>query len=169
MALTGLGVTSLTLGALAWRVGGVWWDQDAAPEHAILSAHELVIVSSICEALFPGEQLGVDPIPGALEVGVPQFLDRFLAQTLDELTANAIRLLIHAIDELAIPSDAGLARFHKRSLEERIEILRAWDESGLTARRGAFSALKLFLAMGYCEDPRVIESIGITYSCGGLA
>mgnify|MGYP000265257396 FL=1 len=168
MAVTGLSATTLGLGGVLWRVGGVWWDQEAAPKWQLLSAHEVKIVEAIAEAIFPGEDSSTAPIPGALDVGVPKFLDNFLANTLDDFTANAVRLLIHAIDEMAIAADFGLTRFHKRPLEERVAILKVWEESSLAPRRGAFSALKLFIAMGYCESPEVLGAMGISYTCGDL-
>ena len=58
MALTGLSATTLGVGGLLWRVGGVWWDQDAAPEWQIFSQHEVKIVeaiaSTICSSVFSG-------------------------------------------------------------------------------------------------------------------
>jgi hypothetical protein len=168
MALTGVSATTLGVGGLLWRVGGVWWDQEAAPEWQIFSQHEVKIVEALAETIFPGEDSLTAPIPSALDVGVPAFLDAFLANTLDDFTANAVRLLIHAIDEMAIGADFGLTRFHKRPMHERVEILKAWEESSLAPRRGAFSAHKHLNAMGYCESPEVLGAMGISYTCGDL-
>lgn len=166
---SGASATALAFGGTAWRVGGVWWDQPPASEFRVLSPAEVRISDAIADAIFPGEDFGVDPIPSGTEAGVTQFLDEMLAEVLDEVTANAVRLLLHAIDEMAIFTDWRLARFHRRPLEQRVALLRAWEESYFSVRRGAFSAIKLFMSMGYCENPRVLSAMGIHYTCGGLA
>lgn len=164
----GLSAGAVALGGTLWRVGGVWWDQPAAAGYRILSAREVIISDAIAEAIFPGERGVLWPVPSASEVGATRFLDTLLVEMLDELTGNALRLLLHAIDEFAIGSGGSLRRFSSRGLEERITLLSAWDESWLSTRRGAFSALKVLYAMGYCEHPRVLEAMGISYSCQGV-
>ncbi len=151
----------------AWRVGA-WWDQEAAAGFRILSHQEVLISDAIAEALFPGEQGAVRIIPSGPELGLTKYLDDLLVEMLDEVTGNAIRVLMHALDEMAILGGGGsVSRFHKRGLEERIAILKAWDGSSLSARRSVFSALKLFYAMGYCEHPEILGAMQIEYSCMG--
>lgn len=165
----GFGTTALTLGALGWRIGGVWWRQPAAPKLRALSEEEALIVGAIAEALFPGDPNASPPIPNALEVGVVHFFDELLVTTLAGQSADLVRLLLHAIDDGAVLADASMTRFHRRPHAERVEILRAWETSYLAARRGAYDSIKIFMAMGYCEHPDVLASLGITYSCGGVA
>jgi len=166
--LKGLGVAS----GLAVVSGGVrasmWWDQAASQGFQILSAEEVLISDAIAEALFPGEPGVMHSIPGAVELGVTRFLDQLLVEMLDEVTGNAIRMLLHTIDEAALLSGGSVARFRVRSLAERVEILEAWDQSLLSVRRSVFSALKLFYAMGYCEHPALLSAMRIEYSCMGV-
>lgn len=138
-----------------------WWDQTPATSLKILSQHEVNIIQTMGEAMFPGD-LGM---PAGNTVGLPEFMDDYLAN-IPELTANLLRLLLHAIDDMAVMADFGTTRFHKRPLDERIAILQAWDSSWLGPRRGAFTSIKILLAMGYCEHPAVIQAAGITYTCG---
>lgn len=161
--LKGLGgALGLIFGGVAFRVGGFWWDQTAASGMKVLSGDEVVLIQSIAEAMFPAD-LGM---PAGSQVGLPDFMDDYLA-SIAPGTANLLRLLLHAIDDMAVFADLGPTRFHRRPLEERIEILQAWNDSWLAPRRGAFSSLKMIMGMGYCESQAVIAAAGFHYSCGG--
>lgn len=158
------GVTAIgtVAGSAAFRIGNVWWDQSPSSDWRILSVREAEIASAIAEAMFPGDHLGM---PSGDEVGVVDTLDEYLA-AIPEHKANLLRLLLHAIDEMAIFSGLKLRRFHTRPLDERIDILAAWDDSMIGVRREAFEGLKVILSMGYCESPQVIRAAGIDYECG---
>lgn len=150
------------MGSTAYRVGAVWWDQDAASTYEVLSGQEVTIAEAIADALFPGDHLGM---PKGTDVDVVATLDGYLA-AINEKKANLLRLLLHAIDDMAIIKGFGMTRFHLRPVDERIEILNVWDGSRINARRQAFQGLKLIMSMGYCEAPEVIEAAGIDYECG---
>lgn len=167
--IKGLGITGgVVLGVGAARAA-IWWDQASASGYRILSEDEVLISDAIAQALFPGEQGAMRRLPDAVELGATRFLDDLLVEMLDETMGNALRVLMHAIDEMAIFGGEGsAARFHKRSLEERIAILKAWDSSLSSTRRSVFSALKIFYAMAYCEHPALIEAMGFDYSCAGM-
>ena len=158
----GLSTVGVLAGSAIYRVRGVWWDQESSAQYSMLSPREAQIADAIADAMFPGDHLGM---PNGTEVGVVQTLDDYLA-AINPHTANLLRLLLHAIDELAIVSGLSMTRFHRRSREKRKEILRAWDTSRVTARREAFFGLKIILCMGYCESPRVIRAAGWNYDCG---
>lgn len=158
------GTGAAIVGVIGLRIGGFWWDQTPATKMKFLSGHEVLIVQAMSEAMFPGD-LGM---PAGNQVGLPDFVDHYLAG-ISATTANLLRLLLHAIDDMAIFSDMGVTRFHLRPLEDRIEILAAWDNSWLGPRRGAFTSLKLIFGMGYCEHPAVIKAAGLDYSCVGAS
>lgn len=162
LALGGVSALGLAAGSAGWRVGKVWWNQQPGDDFRVLSDHEATIATSIAEAMFPGDHLGM---PSGPEVGVVDTLDEYL-DAAPEYTANLLRLLLHAIDEMAVVSGFGMTRFHRRPLDERVDILNSWDASWINARREAFEGLKLILSMGYCESPRVLEAAGIDYECG---
>lgn len=162
LILGGLSTTALFVGSVAYRVGGVWWDQTPHGDYDMLSAREAEIADSIADAMFPGDHLGM---PNGTEVGVVATFDRYL-KAIDPLKANLLRLLLHAIDEMAIFSGLSMTPFRRRSRRERREILNSWDDSRLNARKEAFMGVKVIMSMGYCESPRVIEAAGIDYECG---
>lgn len=165
----GVGAAVATLTGLGWRVGGVWWRQPAAARLKALSEEEARIVTAIAEALFPGDPNALPPIPSAPQIGIVDFFDELVATTLGDQTGDLVRVLLHAIDDMAVMADGEATRFHRRPLAQRVEILKAWETSYLAARRGAFDSIKVFMAMGYCEHPAVLSSLGISYSCGGVS
>ena len=159
----GLSSAGVALGSLVYRVGGIWWDQSPAGQYQRLSEQEAKIAGAIADALFPGDRRGM---PNGREVGVVEAFDEYLG-AIDEGTANLLKLLLHGIDEAAVPKGFSMRRFHRRPRGERIEILKGWENSRLEARSQAFFGLKLVFAMGYCESPEVIRAAGIDYECGG--
>lgn len=165
LILSGLSSATVLAGSVAYRVGGVWWDQERSPSYQTLSAHEGAIAEAIVDTLFPGDNQGM---PNGNEVGVVEEFDDYLA-AINPHTANLLRLLLHAIDDLALGAGFGMARFHLRPRQERVTILNAWDTSLIAARREVFMGLKLIFTMGYCESPRVIRAAAIDYECGGWA
>lgn len=152
---------ALATGGLAWRVGGVWWDQTPGRDFDILSDEEAEIIASIADAMFPGNTT----FPNANEVGVVAFFDDYL-KTIDPRTAKLLRALIHAIDDVATVADFGLTRFRHRPRHERIAILDAWDNSLFFGRRGAFRGVKLVISTAYCEHPDVLAAARIDFECG---
>lgn len=165
----GIGGAALAAGSAIFRVGACWWNQAAGASYAVLSEHEGVIAEAIAEALFPGEgsDAGAPRLPDGIEAGAVDFFDAWLGG-LDETTGNFIRVVLHAIDDMAVVADLGGRRFHTRPLDERIAILEAWDSSALATRRGAFRSVKLFLSMGYCESDVVRRAIDMQFVCGGV-
>lgn len=160
----GASALGLFAGGAGWRIGGVWWNQSAGDGWQILSDREAEIATAIAEAMFPGDDLGM---PSGADVDVVETLDEYLV-AIPTTKANMLRLLLHAIDEMAVGSDLSMRRFHNRPHDERVEILNAWDDSGLTVRREAFEALKLVMSMGYCESAKVLDAAGIDYECGSV-
>jgi hypothetical protein len=162
--VSGLSAVAVATGSMAYRVGGVWWDQESAAHLQVLSADEARVVAAMADAMFPEDGWGM---PNGAGAGVVEALDDYLS-AIDEATANLLRLLIHAIDDMAIMRGFGMTRFHKRTREERIAILGSWDSSSSSIRRGAFQGLKFVMCMGYCEHPEVLRAAQIDYSCGDM-
>ena len=161
----GIGGSTVALGAMAYRVG-YWWDQPASSRFEVLSDLEGRIVAGICDALFPGDS-GSPPLPNAVDIGIVGDFDAYLAG-LPEAPSKMLRALLHLIDDAAFFSGLGMARFHKRERSEREEILRAWDNSTVTVRRSAFRGLKFALSISYCNHPKVLDVMGMHYTCGGV-
>lgn len=165
LKFAGLGTAAVTVGA-SFRLA-YWWDQLPSVDLAVLSREEAAIAASIADALFPGD-VGSPPMPNGVEVGVVEKFDAYLAG-LDEPSSRGLRMLLHAVDDMAVFADLGLTRFHKRPRPERIAVLQAWETSGLMVRRSGFRALKYVLSNQYCNHPDVLAAAGIHYTCGGSA
>ena len=165
LILGGVSTTALVVGSAAYRIGAVWWDQTPHEDFDVLSAREVEIAEAIADAMFPGDHLGM---PNGTEVGVLSTFDRYL-EAIHPQKANLLRLLLHAIDEMAIFDGLAMVPFRKRPRKQRIAILNRWDDAGLNARKEAFLGLKVIFSMGYCESPEVMERAGIEYECGGLS
>ena len=164
LKLAGLGTAAATAGVAGFRLNH-WWDQLPSTNFRVLSNEEASIAAAIADALFPGD-VGTPPMPNGVDVGVVERFDTYLAGV-DEASANGLRMLLHAIDDMAIFADFGLTRFHKRPRNQRIEVLDAWETSGLMVRRSGFRALKYVLSNQYCNHPDVLSAAGIHYTCGG--
>lgn len=164
IALSGLSAIAAAIGSMGYRVGTVWWDQTPAEAYTMLSAQEALIVASIADAIFPGDSRGM---PNGAKCGVIEFFDDYLV-TVDQQSANLLRLLLHAIDEVSVATRGKLQRFHLRTREDRLAILAAWDTSAIAARRSAFQTLKFLITSGYCENKQVLRAAGIEFSCGGM-
>lgn len=162
LVLGGLSTATVLAGSTAFRIGQFWWDQTAHPDFAVLSAREVDIAKAIVDALYPGDHLGM---PNGNDVGVVAELDDYLG-AIHPHKANLLRLLLHAIDDMAIFDDLGLTPFRKRPRAERLHLLNGWDDAGLHARKEAFLGLKIILSMAYCEAPQVLKAAQITYDCG---
>lgn len=164
---TGLGSLGLTIGSAGYRAS-TWWNQPAAPGYEVLSDSEAEIARAIADAMFPGEESNPDGMPNGVEAGVVDHLDEYLA-TIDAKASRLLRLLLHAIDDVAILSDMQFRRFRFRPRSERADILRVWDQSTIVFRRKAFRGLKMVLAGGYCDHPQVLGAAGIQFGCGAPA
>ena len=165
-----LGVGGVAAASFGVRVGTRWWNQPSSGGYKQLSDVEVEIVEAIASAMFPGESsaLYAKPMPNGVQVGLVKAFDEYL-NSIDRSTANLLRMLLHAIDDGGVVADLGLTRFRHRSLDDRIEILDAWDRSFFATRRGAFRSLKILLSTAYCEHPSVLDAAGIHFSCGGVA
>ena len=163
--MAGLSGAAVTLGSTAYRVSG-WWNQPSADSFTVLSESEVEIAGAMADAMFPGEPYVDAGMPNGAEAGVVEHLDQYLG-SVDAHSSRLLRLLIHAIDDAAVLSDFRLTRFRHRPREQRIAILKAWDNSQITFRRKAFRSVKLIMAGGYCSHAGVLGAAGIDYQCGG--
>lgn len=159
---SGVGAATVTLGS-ALRFGADRFDQVRSPRLQVLSQPEAEIFGAIADTIFPGESFP-GGMPSATDVGIVAFYDDYLA-SIDGRTQKLLRLLLHTLDESSRLADLSGARFRDRPAAEREEILRAWDRSWFSARRGAYTSLELFIAMGYTEHPAVLEACGIQFHC----
>lgn len=167
LKMAGVSGVAASLGSVIYRASH-WWNQPSAASYDVLSREEVEIARAIGDALFPGEDYMQGGMPNGVDAGVVEHLDGYLAAVNPD-SSRLLRLLFHAIDDVAILSDFGFTRFRNRPREERIAILKAWDNSKIAFRRKAFRGLKLILAGGFCSHPEVRQAIGMHFRCGGPA
>lgn len=163
LKLSGIGTLMAGFGATLYRVKD-WIGQRAADGYAVLSREEAAIAQSIADAMFPGEPYLDQGLPNGNDVGVVEHLDQYLA-SIDDRSSQLLRMLLHLVDDVSFLVGLGMAPFHERSRSERIEILRAWDNSSIAIRRKGFRGLKLVLAAGYCTNARVLEAADVDFQC----
>lgn len=166
LKLAGLGTIVSGIGSMGYRVVD-WWNQPTADGAAVLSSEERSIARAVADAMFPGEEFLDGGMPNGVDAGIVEDLDEYLA-AIDQRSSRLLRMLLHLIDEMAIPRGLRFQRFRARSRDERIAILKTWDNSSLMVRRKAFRSLKLIMAGGYCNHEDVLEAAGIDFRCGSV-
>jgi hypothetical protein len=130
-----------------------------APGARVLSARELEIVRGASEALFPAGVLPVDG-PGAR---VADEVDRLLAEWMVEPHRSAFRYVLRSLEWGTLASRG--TRFSQLSVEERREVIDAWNEPRLIARRAAMDSVRMVLGMAYFRHPAVLAAIGWRAGC----
>ena len=147
---------SLATGARVWS----WWDRPATDAYRMLSADEVELVESLCEAVFPP---GGTPSLGGRDVGASRYVDDVLAGTVEPM-GNLLRLVLHALDDWArLTRRQGWASL---SIEERGEALQSWSRHSSHLVRGAITGLMVFVTAAYTTHPDVIREAGWQFPCG---
>lgn len=152
-------------GALAIAAGGgAFWlvsDRPAAAGREALSAREAAVVYAIGEAHFPpGNPLGVS----VADVDVVSGADAFVAGMLDR-ERRLLRALLTAFDQWPRLTFASSSTFSSASLEDRIAILRAFENSDVAERRIVGSLLRALVGIPFFEDRRTMAAIGFEHGC----
>lgn len=127
--------------------------------YKVFDVDELAVLEAACEAHFPGPPEW--PLT-AKEAGVPQFVDRYLAELYPDN-----QLLFRALLRMLNVSTLVTHRRTFRSLSpaDRLEVLEEWAKSSLRLRRGGYASLTLFIKMGYYENEKIREAMGYTLGC----
>jgi hypothetical protein len=131
----------------------------AAAGLTVLSPEERNVARAVAEVLFPGGPLGVrgdDP-------RVVERLDQILADTFDPLRRAGVRYVLRALQFGTIASRG--ARFTALSIEDRRDVLHAWLDPTVLARRVAADSLRAILAMAYFSLDDVLDRIGWRATC----
>lgn len=157
----GVGGGALLLGGSAlalFRAG------PAAEGMAVLSSDEAAFLEALAEVyLPPGNALGLDV--KALEVSAS--FDRHLA-SLPSRERRIVRGLFALFDQWPRLSFSSFGRFAGLPLEERIEIIRAWEESPRQARHGIAGILRVLLGLHLFASPAALLAVGHRYGCGSI-
>lgn len=145
-------------GGLLWRLG--IHSHVPAPGLLALTAAERNTIEAIAEVFFPGD----DNLPSGLDVNVVEGFDAYVASLPGRL-GTLMRLLIQGIEWGAVVTSSRFERFSRMPLELREEVLDAWENSSLYARRSGFMSLKLAMGMSYYENDDVRSAIGWYVPC----
>lgn len=154
----GVGGAALVLGgAGAW----IFRLRPTAAGRAVLSVEELSFVDALAEALFPeGNALGLDV--QRLEVGVK--LDGYLAR-FPPREQRLLRAVLTLVDQWPRISLSSARRFAELPVDDRVEVLRGFDESGRPERRGLTELLRVVVGMSVFEDPQALAALGHRFGC----
>jgi hypothetical protein len=156
------GVAAVAAGSGVAGLAG-WGATVPAPGARVLSAVELAVVGGIAEVMFPGAPFPVDGI----EAGVPEEVDRILADVLQPVHAAGFRAFVQSLEWGTLASRGK--RFSVLSREERADVLERWLSPDIFARRVAADALRIILGMAYFAHPAVLAHMGWRAECGNGA
>ncbi len=132
----------------------------AAPGSSCLSARELVLVQALAESLFPpGSPLGVT----AVGMDLAPEVDELIGDRLDPVVTPVFRHVLQALDDGTLLSRG--TRFADLPLEARIEVIAAWAEPGVLARRIMYDALRTIVGMVFFCRPEVNAVVGWSPAC----
>ena len=153
----GVGVGALTIaGSVGWLVSL----PRPAPGRLALSAHEGELLVRLAEVWFPpGNALGV--AAGDVDIGAD--LDQLLV-LLAPREQRALHALLRVVDQLPRATFRSSTRFSALSLDERRQLMVAWESSD-GPRRQLAGLLRLLASLSYFEDERVLRAIGHSYGC----
>lgn len=120
-----------------------------------LGAKEQAIVAACADAFFPPG--GPIPVSGTAAGLVPYF-DGYV-ERLPKGQAILVRALLWFIEHGPWIFGPRPVRFTRLTLEQRIHVLRAMQESPIYFRRVAFLSMRTILTMGYLANPDVMRSM----------
>jgi hypothetical protein len=158
MLRLGLGVGGAAL-LLGGGVGAfLLGDKPAGQGSLVLTDGERATVSALADAYFPPH----DAVVPARELDVAGRVDAYFARMLPREQRLA-RALLRIVESWPRASFQGA--FSTLALEERIDVLRAWEESHLEQRQQLASVLRTFVGIGYFDDAKVLSALGHRFGC----
>lgn len=158
IGLGGAALVGLYAGGAAY---GILAASSAGAGRRVLSSAEVALLEALAEAYFPpGNAIGVD----GRDVDVVTPLDVWVA-SMAPSEQRVVRSLLRLIDLWPRLSLGGFGRFSGLSLEDRVAVLIAFEESALEPRRAIGQLVRGLVSFPYFEDPRVLHGIGVEYGC----
>lgn len=158
LAGSGAALAALAVGGVV-GAGAVELPQPAAGRFC-LSGHELLLVQALAEALFPpGNALGVSAVGMDLAAEV----DELMGDRLDPVVTPVFRRVLQVLDDGTLVSRG--ARFADLPLGARVDVMAAWAEPGVLARRVMYDALRTIVGMVFFCRPEVCAVIGWRPGC----
>lgn len=131
---------------------------ESSAEYRCLTPGERSILDAVGEVLLPAG----GPVPqSAADAGVIEYLDDYLFK-IPARQRRLIRLLLRAVDLGPLLLRPGFKCFTGLSAAERERYLASWEQSGVYARRAAFTSLRALFTMAYLADESVQRQLGMT-------
>lgn len=154
--LAGLGATAAAGSGTAWSLS------PGLPDHGlrVLTITEHRVVRALADLYFPGIHL---PLSGS-QAGVPEEVDRILAEVMDPLRASAFRYVLRALEWGTLAGRGQ--RFTALDAATQHEVLATWSTPAPVPRRVAGDSLKAVLGMAYFAHPDVRAAMGWRLGCG---
>jgi gluconate 2-dehydrogenase gamma chain len=153
MLLGGAISTSAMSGVLAGCVAGP--QADGAAPAGFLTADEAATVKAMADQIIPRTDT-----PGALDVGVPVFIDRMLAGYYQDRERNAVRAGLRQVD--ADAKATGAASFAALSSDQQVALMEGYDNlqhlhtrinAGVpNAQPHFFRLIKELTIIGFCTS-----------------
>ena len=151
---------------MALLIGGVGLSLQSPKHYSdtndlfVFSTRELAILAAVAQAIVPRN----GDFPSALELKVPEVIDRLLAKA-HPAVPEEIRLLLHLLENAAVNTVLHLSPtpFSKMPLQQRSEILAGCACSGLVLQRKEYKALNGRCQSSYYAQIQVREQLG--YEC----
>jgi len=130
-------------------------------EYRQLRAHEIALLRAATDAMFPAR--GAIPVSGA-DVDAPRYVDTWF-DLLHPTKRFQVRLLLLFFEQATLfvwaPAPRGWRRFSALSLQQRIEVLRAWHASRWFVGRLVFTAFRSVLGIAYLGHPATMRYLGV--------
>jgi hypothetical protein len=154
---------ALVGGTVLAGAGGVathWWNQAPGTPYAVLSEDEAAILDAYAEACFPA---GGDPALGGAAAGVGRYFDG-VVEGLVPTQQKLLRLALHAIDALPLPSHGALLT--DLSVPAASDAVASWLRSARPEIRGLAQSFTIFVTMAWMAHPAVRPRLAPHFGCG---
>ncbi|MBM4389344.1 MAG: hypothetical protein FJ088_16535, partial [Deltaproteobacteria bacterium] len=123
-----------------------------------LSGFEKRIIASIAEAIIPSDN---GNMPGALDVGVVEYVEERILKSLDWWMGLLLRFYFLAFEFLPILVLFYPARFSSLSVKKRAYILSRWENHRFYLLRLGYILLKTMCSMSYFPSNAVRAKMGM--------
>jgi hypothetical protein len=132
----------LLVGGAIAGLPDIAFGQVAAPAVAFFAPPERALLEAVCATMIPRTDT-----PGALEAGVPAFIDGMMTRWANDDTQRRVKAALADIDTAA-RGEAGKG-FVALTPAQQLESLQAYDAAALEGRSRPYMQLKELVLMGY--------------------
>lgn len=112
------------------------------PARRYFTPERMALLEAVAAAMIPATDT-----PGAIEAGVPAFVDDMMADWASAATRAKTDAVLDAIDKTA--AERFGAGFHTLADDRRLAALRAFDAANIRAAGGGYGDFKQLLLLGY--------------------